>query len=160
MSCGVGCSDPELLWLWRRLVSTALIRPLAWEPPYATGAALEKAKRQKKKKKKRRHIHTIQCWRKHTLSSIAFQSTNGRTLWCPSAHLPFSNPTAEDIPPYLMKVKKSEYTRLFTASWFIIIHICKQWKYPVKGWLNTKFYVLLKNERGSSPCGSASYTLS
>ena len=28
----------------------ALIRPLAWEFPYATGGALEKAKRKKKKK--------------------------------------------------------------------------------------------------------------
>ena len=49
MSCGVGRrrgSDPALLWLWRRPVATALIRPLAWEPPYAAGAAL---KRQKKK---------------------------------------------------------------------------------------------------------------
>ena len=41
-------------WLWRRAAAIAPIRPLAWEPPYATGAALEKAKRQKKKKKKRR----------------------------------------------------------------------------------------------------------
>ena len=51
MSCGVGHrrgSDPELLWLWRRSAATAPIRPLAWEPPYATGVALEKAKRQKK----------------------------------------------------------------------------------------------------------------
>ena len=40
--------DPALLWLWHRLVATAPIRPLAWEPPYAMGAALEKAKRQKK----------------------------------------------------------------------------------------------------------------
>ena len=51
MSCGVGCrcgSDPALLWLWRRLAATAPIRPLAWEPPYAVGAAQEKAKRQKK----------------------------------------------------------------------------------------------------------------
>ena len=60
VSCGVGCrhgSDPMLLWLWRRLVATALIRPLrplAWEPPYATGADLEKAKRQKKKKKRKK----------------------------------------------------------------------------------------------------------
>ena len=29
----------------------ALIRPLAWEPPYAVGAAQEMAKRQTKKKK-------------------------------------------------------------------------------------------------------------
>ena len=47
MSCGVGCRlglDPVLLWLWRRLVAMALIRPLAWESPYALGTALEKAK--------------------------------------------------------------------------------------------------------------------
>ena len=51
MSCGVGCrhgSDPMLLWLWHRMVATALIRPLAWEPPYAMGAALEKAKKKKR----------------------------------------------------------------------------------------------------------------
>ena len=30
-----------MLWLWRRLVATAPIRPLAWEPPYAAGAAQE-----------------------------------------------------------------------------------------------------------------------
>ena len=41
-----------LLWLWRRLAATAPIRPLTWEPPYATGAALEKAKRPKKLKNK------------------------------------------------------------------------------------------------------------
>ena len=49
MSCGVGCrhgSDAGLLGLWCRLAAAASIRPLAWEPPYATGAALEKAKRQ------------------------------------------------------------------------------------------------------------------
>ena len=53
MSCGVGCRcglDPALLWLWSRPVATAPIRPLAWEPPYASGAALNKAKRQKIKK--------------------------------------------------------------------------------------------------------------
>ena len=48
MSCGVGrrhSSDLALLWLWHRPVATAVIRPLAWEPPYAVGVAL---KRQKK----------------------------------------------------------------------------------------------------------------
>ena len=56
MSHGVGhrCSpDPALLWLLHRLVTATPIRPLAWEPPYAVGVALEKAKRQKKKKKKK-----------------------------------------------------------------------------------------------------------
>ena len=53
MSCGVGHrhrSDPKLLWLWCRPASIALIRALAWEPPYALGVAL-KRQRQKKKKK-------------------------------------------------------------------------------------------------------------
>ena len=52
MSCGVGCRlglDPKLLWLWCRPAATALIRPLAWEPPYAAGAALEKTKNNKNK---------------------------------------------------------------------------------------------------------------
>ena len=56
VSGGVGCrrnSDPALLWLWCRPVATALIRPLAWEPPYAMSAALKRTKRQKKKKKKK-----------------------------------------------------------------------------------------------------------
>ena len=45
MGCGVGRtggSDPTLLWLWRRPAATAPSRPLAWEPPYATGVALGK----------------------------------------------------------------------------------------------------------------------
>ena len=55
MSCGVGCrrsSDLVLLWLWRRLVATALMQPLAWEPPHAAEAAQEMAKRQKQKQKR------------------------------------------------------------------------------------------------------------
>ena len=55
MNCGVGCRcswDPVLLWLLPAV--TASIRPLAWEPPYAEGKALEKAKRQKAKKKKKK----------------------------------------------------------------------------------------------------------
>ena len=51
MSCGVGyrrSSDPALLWLWHRPAAIALIRPLAWKPPYAVGAAQEMAKRPKK----------------------------------------------------------------------------------------------------------------
>ena len=47
MSCGVDCRhglDPELLWLCSRLAAVALIQPLAWELPYATGVALKKQK--------------------------------------------------------------------------------------------------------------------
>ena len=55
MSCGVGhrCGlDLALLRLWCRPTAIAPIRPLAWEPPYAMGAALEKAKIQKQNKTK------------------------------------------------------------------------------------------------------------
>ena len=52
VSCGVGqkrSSDHALLWLWYRPAATALIQPLALEPPYAADEGL---KRQKKKEKK------------------------------------------------------------------------------------------------------------
>ena len=52
VSCGVGrrCgSDPQLLWLWRRLVAAAPNGSLAREPPCAVGAALKKDWEKKKK---------------------------------------------------------------------------------------------------------------
>ena len=51
MSCGVvqrHDSDLVLLWLWYRLPATATIQPLAWELPYAEGAALKKGPKKKK----------------------------------------------------------------------------------------------------------------
>ena len=46
VSCGIGhrlgSADPTLLWLWCRP-----IQPLAWELPYATGAAIKKPKKEK-----------------------------------------------------------------------------------------------------------------
>ena len=51
MSCGGGhrcSSDLALLWLWGRPAAVALILPLAWELPYASGAALEKKEKEKK----------------------------------------------------------------------------------------------------------------
>ena len=45
------------IWLccaWPGLATTALIRPLDWDPPYAMGVALEKAERLKKKKRERK----------------------------------------------------------------------------------------------------------
>ncbi len=56
MSCGVDCRlglDPALLWLWRRPVAITPIQPLAWEPPYVAGAALEETKKKKKEKSRR-----------------------------------------------------------------------------------------------------------
>ena len=41
--CSGRCSsDLAFLWLWCRPVTAAPIQPLAWEPPYATGAALKR----------------------------------------------------------------------------------------------------------------------
>ena len=51
VSCGVGyrCGlDLALLWLWRRPAAVALIRPLAWESPYAAGATLKRTKKTKR----------------------------------------------------------------------------------------------------------------
>ena len=44
VTCGVGRRrglDPAWLWLWLQLLFN---RPLAWEPSYATGAALKRQK--------------------------------------------------------------------------------------------------------------------
>ena len=52
VSHGVECrrgSDPTLLWLWWRPASVALNGPLAWEPPYAMGAALKSNKTKQNK---------------------------------------------------------------------------------------------------------------
>jgi len=48
MTCDVSrrrSFDATLLWLWCRTEATALIRSLAWEPPYAAGAALKDKKK-------------------------------------------------------------------------------------------------------------------
>ena len=68
-----------LLWLWHRLAAASPIQPLAWELPYATGAAVKgkgekkrkEEKRQEKKKERKRdtdklingetRIHTQSC---------------------------------------------------------------------------------------------------
>ena len=50
MSCGVDRrhgSDLAWLWLWWRPAAVAPIRPLAWEPPCAAGAALKSKERNK-----------------------------------------------------------------------------------------------------------------
>ena len=46
--------DLALLWLWRRPAAAALIRFLAWEFPYAMGAALKNKGKTKQNKKQTR----------------------------------------------------------------------------------------------------------
>ena len=60
--------------LWCRPVATALIQPLAWEPPYAEGVALKWLKKKERKKKKEEKFFTIKGLRK---SFGATQSKKG-----------------------------------------------------------------------------------
>ena len=57
MRCGVGRRrglDLMLPWRWCRLAAAAQIRPLAWEPPYASGAARKKKKKHREAGARRR----------------------------------------------------------------------------------------------------------
>ena len=71
MSCGVGRRrglDPTLLWLWCRPAAVALIRPLAWELPYAAGAALKRKKKKVKFTLLRQHkCYSSLCHIEHKL---------------------------------------------------------------------------------------------
>ena len=52
LSCGVGCrcsSDLAWMWLWHRPATAAAVQPLAWEHPYAVGAALKFKKKKESK---------------------------------------------------------------------------------------------------------------
>ena len=71
MSCGVGCRlgwDLAMLWLFRTLETVAPIRPLAWEPPYAAGAALKSQKEKKKEREKRKEGRGTCCVALETIS--------------------------------------------------------------------------------------------
>ena len=63
MSCGIGLrdsSDLALLWLWYRQPATTLIRRLAWDPPYAMGAAPEKIHKKKREREKQTGPQTLE----------------------------------------------------------------------------------------------------
>ena len=42
---GQWVKDTVLLWLWCRLAAATPIRPLVWDPPYATGCSPRKTKK-------------------------------------------------------------------------------------------------------------------
>ena len=58
-----------LLWLWCRPAAVAMIQPLAWEPPYAAGAAL---------KKQKNHTYTHTCM--HTYLQAGVHRAKGLLL--------------------------------------------------------------------------------
>ena len=45
------CEDPAWLWLRHKPAAAALIRPLAWEPPCAEGAAVKRKEKGEQKQK-------------------------------------------------------------------------------------------------------------
>ena len=117
VSCGVGCRlglDPVLLWLWHRPAATAPNRPLAWESPYATGAALEKAKRQKQTEVPARQTH---C-------------TCAKTLGCP-----ISSPRSwdgEESPPLFKDA--AQHSRYGTAPQQSTSQLWLETVRNAKGW--------------------------
>ena len=86
MSCGVDCRlglDLALLWLWCRLAATAPIRPLAWEPQYATGAALKSKKEKRKKKDVACGVPVVAQWKRIQLETMWLQGqSSGLRIWC------------------------------------------------------------------------------
>ena len=114
MSYGVGCrhgSDPELLWLWLwcSLETAVLIRPLAWETPYATGAALEKTPKKTKRKKKKKNLTSV-AW---VAMEVQFQSPS-LLQWVKEAEAGIQS-LAWEFPysagPAIKKKKKQQKTK-------------------------------------------------
>ena len=80
MSCGIGRrygSDLVLLWLWCRLAATALISPLAWEPPCAMGCSSKKTKDKKKEKKRK----TSYCQKEKKKKNEGRKTTTGPSFF-------------------------------------------------------------------------------
>ena len=63
--CSCRCSsDP--MWLWCRLVATALIQPLTWKLVHAASAALKTNKTKQNPKKRNRHgVPVVAQWLTH-----------------------------------------------------------------------------------------------
>ena len=94
MSCGVGrrrSLDPTLLWLWCRLAAVAPLGPLAWEPPYAEGVALEKIKNKTNKQKKQMKL----------LLLITFEISMPGCCLCVSNDLQYKKVTQGTLPNIL-----------------------------------------------------------
>ena len=88
MSCGVGHrhgSNPALPWLWCRPAATALIRPLALEPPDAESAALKTKKKAfvylSSYQTKSKDLFYAFSWLSNVNKCPGFQSSETVTPW-------------------------------------------------------------------------------
>ena len=152
MTCGVGRRhglDPELPWLWCRPVATAPVRPLAWEPPYALGAALEKAKRPKKKSINNKGWR--ECEEKGTLLCYWWDCKLVQPLWKTvwiflrklKIGLPF-DPAILLLGNYPEKTMtcKDTCTPMFIEALYAIAKTWKQPKCPsTKEWIRKMWYL-------------------
>ena len=101
-----------LLWLWCRLLTAALIQPLAWELPYAAGVAL---------KKKKISFSSVlflsisfiryQFFKKRNKNGINHSSAG--QLWQPSGF-------AHSVHPRLVNLEKPGQSRALTLTSFPI----------------------------------------
>ena len=66
--------------LWHKPAAAALIQPLAWELPYAVGAAVKKKKRERKKKKNYQVV--VQIWRQATIGKVMLEKNSGNPTRC------------------------------------------------------------------------------
>ena len=116
VSCGVGHKhslDPMLLCLQCRPEATALMQPLAREPPCAVGVALKRQKTKKKKKKIMVHSDMLE---QHGLTRVWMETiVEGLSYYL------FYN--LSSIPTALAYIVKD---RLFFSIYFrIFIHVYK-----------------------------------
>ena len=83
-NCGGGCrrgSDSALLWLWRRRAAAAPVRPPAWEPPHAAGAAKQMAPRPEEKKEKKNKLKpTYSSQLENTAVKLSLQTSHRKKL--------------------------------------------------------------------------------
>ena len=78
MGCRRG-SDPVLLWLSCRPAAVALIRPLAWESPYAAGVTL---KRQKQKEESSQNVgEVVSEWEGLCIFTHIFSDLNFKVFY-------------------------------------------------------------------------------
>ena len=111
MSCGIGHRhgwDLALLWLGCRPVVTALIQPLAWEPPYVTGMALKRPK--KKKKKNNNNNNKTKPKKEKDFMKKLFSSASCPMNWTDSAAMWLSTWVAEECLE-------------FTICWLWVIYL-------------------------------------
>ena len=106
--------DLALLWLWRRPAAVVPIRPLAWEPPYAVGAAL------KDKKKKSRDM---------------FNGRNATDFWgrgaLPPPPIPLVAETLEAALGTRQVCARASGASLPAGEWWAGRYFCLPWAFWV-----------------------------